>query len=305
MSDIPEEEIEVAEKTPDVMEIEEPEDTYEEDQLAAYIAERKAAHAAEEESEGEEESDCPDGDCDEESDDPDLESKMEELAARAAAVGMDDDDIAKMSTIEALERTVMILEAQQKSADEEPKQAEEFDMDSVPDDLRPVLEQMTKAYQSRIEALEGQLGQYNEYVSNQAEKAVQQEFDGFVAELGPKYESLFGTGTTSSLTGDSSALGNRTKVLEEMNIMAKGYEASNREVPDEKVLFNRAINSLFGDELRNLDTAARESQIAKRRGAFVGRPSSRHGKQASPEAAAIASVRQYMEEAGIGLGAQE
>ena len=60
---------------------------------------------------------------------------MEELAARAAVVGMDDDDIAKMSAIEALERTVMILE-RSKVTDEEPKQAEEFDMDSVPDGLR-------------------------------------------------------------------------------------------------------------------------------------------------------------------------
>ena len=65
-------------------------------------------HTLPKKNQGEEESDCPDGDCDD-PDDPDLESKMEELAARAAAVGMDDDDIAKMSTIEALERTVMIL----------------------------------------------------------------------------------------------------------------------------------------------------------------------------------------------------
>jgi len=288
---------------PEPVEVSEVEDTFVEDQLTSYIEERKAAQAAEE-SEEEEESDCPDGDCDEEAG-SDLEAHLEDLAARAAAVGMDENDIAGMESVESLERTISIIEARMEQEGEEETPKLDIDMESVPEEMRPVIEQLTKAYEERIEALEGQLGSYNEYVDTQAEKAVQQEFDGFVADLGSGYESLFGSGSSSNLTEDSSALANRAKVLDEMNVMAAGYEAANREVPDEQTLFTKAMNSVFGQDIRNLETSARESQIAKRRGAFVGRPSSRHGKQASPEAAAIASVRQYMEEAGIGLGAQE
>lgn len=288
---------------PEPVEVSEVEDTFVEDQLTSYIEERKAAQAAEE-LEEEEESDCPDGDCDEEVD-SDLEAHLEDLAARAAAVGMDEDDIAGMESVESLERTISIIEARMEQEGEVETPKLDIDMESVPEEMRPVIEQLTKAYEERIEALEGQLGSYNEYVDTQAEKAVQQEFDGFVADLGSGYESLFGSGSSSNLTEDSSALANRAKVLDEMNVMAAGYEAANREVPDEQTLFTKAVNSVFGQDIRNLETSARESQIAKRRGAFVGRPSSRHGKQASPEAAAIASVRQYMEEAGIGLGAQE
>ena len=97
------------EETPQPFDIEEPTDDMLSDRIDAYIAERKAAQdAGEEEGEGEEESDCPDGDCDEfEEEDSDLEA----LAARAAEVGLDEEDIAKIGNVENLERMVMILEA--------------------------------------------------------------------------------------------------------------------------------------------------------------------------------------------------
>jgi len=290
------------EETPQPFDIEEPTDDLLSDRIDAYIAERKAAQeAGEEEGEGEEESDCPDGDCDE--DDSDLEA----LAARAAEVGLDEEDIAKIGNVENLERMVMILEARKKSQEEPQPEPEKVDPDfaDVPEELKPALEQVTKAYEDRIAALESQLGEYGKYADMQAEKAVKNEFDGFVADLGPEYESLFGTGSSDNLRNGSKELSNRVTVLEEMNALAKGYEAVGREVPDEKSLFSKALSSVFGEEIIELKAAAKESQIAERRSKFVGRPSQRHGKQKSPEAAAIASVRQYMEEAGIGLGAEE
>jgi hypothetical protein len=293
------------EETPQPFDIEEPTDDLLSDRIDAYIAERKAAQdAGEEEGEGEEESDCPDGDCDEaEEDDLDLEA----LAARAGAVGLDEEDIAKIGNVENLERMVMILEARKKSQEEPQPEPEKVDPDfaDVPEELKPALEQVTKAYEDRIAALESQLGEYGKYADMQAEKAVKNEFDGFVADLGSEYESLFGTGSSDNLRNGSKELSNRVTVLEEMNALAKGYEAVGREVPDEKSLFSKALSSVFGEEIIELKAAAKESQIAERRSKFVGRPSQRHGKQKSPEAAAIASVRQYMEEAGIGLGAQE
>jgi hypothetical protein len=293
------------EETPQPFDIEEPTDDLLSDRIDAYIAERKAAQdAGEEEGEGEEESDCPDGDCDEaEEDDSDLEA----LAARAGAVGLDEEDIAKIGNVENLERMVMILEARKKSQEEPQPEPEKVDPDfaDVPEELKPALEQVTKAYEDRIAALESQLGEYGKYADMQAEKAVKNEFDGFVADLGSEYESLFGTGSSDNLRNGSKELSNRVTVLEEMNALAKGYEAVGREVPDEKSLFSKALSSVFGEEIIELKAAAKESQIAERRSKFVGRPSQRHGKQKSPEAAAIASVRQYMEEAGIGLGAQE
>ena len=293
------------EETPQPFDIEEPTDDLLSDRIDAYIAERKAAQeAGEEEGEGEEESDCPDGDCDEaEEDDSDLEA----LAARAAEVGLDEEDIAKIGNVENLERMVMILEARKKSQEDPQPEPEKVNPDfaDVPEELKPALEQVTKAYEQRIAALESQLGEYGKYADMQAEKAVKNEFDGFVADLGPEYESLFGTGSSDDLRNGSKELSNRVTVLEEMNALAKGYEAVGREVPDEKSLFSKALSSVFGEEIIELKAAAKESQIAERRSKFVGRPSQRHGKQKSPEAAAIASVRQYMEEAGIGLGAEE
>lgn len=294
------------EETQEPFEVLEPEDTMLSDQVDAYIAERIKAQAEEGEEEEEEESDCPDGDCDEEDDEYDED--LEALGERAANVGLDAEDIERIGSVEALERMVLILEARNEAESKEPAEEPEdtkTDFADVPDELRPALEQITKAYEERIEALESQLGQYNEYVDGQAEKAAKSEFDGFVGELGSDYESLFGTGSTDNLRDGSTELSNRTLLLEEMNAMAAGYEAMGREVPDEKTLFNKALSSVFSEEVMSIKQNSRESQIAERRSKFVGRPSQRHGKQKSPEAAAIASVRQYMEEAGIGLGAQE
>lgn len=293
------------EETQEPFEVLEPEDTMLSDQVDAYIAERIKAQAEEGEEE-EEDSDCPDGDCDEEDDEHN--EKLEALGERAAEVGLDAEDIERLESVEALERMVLILEARNQSESEEPAEEPEdtkTDFADVPDELRPALEQITKAYEERIEALESQLGQYNEYVDGQAEKAFRSEFDGYIGDLGSDYESLFGTGSTDNLRDGSTELSNRVVLIEEMNALAAGYKATNREVPDEQTLFNKAMSSVFGEELMSIKQTSRESQIAERRSKFVGRPSQRHGKQKSPEAAAIASVRQYMEDAGIGLGAQE
>lgn len=295
------------EETPQPFDVEEPTDDLLSDRIDAYIAERKAAQESGEEEGGEseeaEEEDCPGGDCEDDVDD----SSLEALAERAGEVGLDEQDIAKIGNVENLERMVMILEARKKSQDDPQPEPEKKDPDfaDVPDELRPALEQVTKAYEDRIAALESQLGEYGKYADMQAEKAVKNEFDGFVGDLGSEYESLFGTGSTDNLRTGSKELGNRVSVLDEMNALAKGYEAVGREVPDEKSLFSKALSSVFGEQIIELKAAAKESQIAERRSKFVGRPSQRHGKQKSPEAAAIASVRQYMEESGIGLGAEE
>tara|TARA_E500000178_G_scaffold354270_1_gene422688 strand:+ start:5599 stop:6510 length:912 start_codon:yes stop_codon:yes gene_type:complete len=261
---------------------------------------------------GEDESDCPDGDCDDDVEGEEEEyyeveeiddAEVDELAERAAAVGLTDSDIEELGTVESLERTLRILEGRQN----EPEEVEEMslDLDNIPDEMRPVIEQMDAHYRERIEGLEAQLGQYNTFLDNQSEKEVVSEFDSFVSDLGPGFESLLGTGSTESLAGDSGEFARRVQVLEEMNILASGYEASNKAVPDEKTLFNRALNSLFAEQVVEAKNASTESTIAQRRGKFVSRPTQKHGKPQSPEAAARLSVRKYMEEAGIGIGGEE
>lgn len=260
----------------------------------------------------EDESDCPDGDCDDDVEGEEEEyyeveeiddAEVDELAERAAAVGLTDSDIEDLGTVESLERTLRILEGRQNEPEEVEKMS--LDLDNIPDEMRPVIEQMDAHYRERIEGLEAQLGQYNTFLDNQAEKEVVSEFDSFVSDLGPGFESLLGTGSTESLAGDSGEFARRVQVLEEMNILASGYEASGKAVPDEKILFTRALNSLFAEQVAEAKNASTESTIAQRRGKFVSRPTQKHGKPQSPEAAARMSVRKYMEEAGIGIGGEE
>ena len=104
------------EETTEAFDVEDLDDNMLSDRVDAYIAERKAAQDSEEE--GEEESDCPDGDCDEEVEASEDSEDLEALANRAASVGLDEADIAKIGSVENLERMVLILEARGKT--EEP-----------------------------------------------------------------------------------------------------------------------------------------------------------------------------------------
>ena len=259
---------------------------------------------------GEEDSEAPEVMAEEsnesdESDDLDEDEEYwEELANRSFSVGLTEEDIEKLGDVAAIESTIRILEARQDEPEtEEPSDSVSFD--DLPDEMREHFEKLNSHYQNRIQSLEDQLGNYNEFVDLQSEKAVKSEFDGYVSDLGPDFESLLGSGSTDNLDGDSQELERRVSILEEMNILASGYEAADRAVPEDADLFKKAMNSLYGDQIRGLQTSSREERIAQRRGNFVSRPTQKRGKPMSPEAAAVANVRKYMEESGIGIGGSE
>ena len=259
---------------------------------------------------GEEDSEAPEVVAEEsnesdESDDLDEDEEYwEELANRSFSVGLTEEDIEKLGDVAAIESTIRILEARQDEPEtEEPSDSVSFD--DLPDEMREHFEKLNSHYQNRIQSLEDQLGNYNQFVDLQSEKAVKSEFDGYVSDLGPDFESLLGSGSTDNLDGDSQELERRVSILEEMNILASGYEAADRAVPEDADLFKKAMNSLYGEQIRGLQTSSREERIAQRRGNFVSRPTQKRGKPMSPEAAAVANVRKYMEESGIGIGGSE
>lgn len=259
---------------------------------------------------GEEDSEAPEVVAEEsdefdESDDLDEDEEYwEELANRSFSVGLSEEDIEELGDVEAIESTIRILEARQDEPEtEEPLDSVSFD--DLPDEMREHFEKLNSHYQNRIQSLEDQLGNYNQFVDLQSEKAVKSEFDGYVSDLGPDFESLLGSGSTDNLDGDSQELERRVSILEEMNILASGYEAADRAVPEDADLFKKAMNSLYGEQIRGLQTSSREERIAQRRGNFVSRPTQKRGKPMSPEAAAVANVRKYMEESGIGIGGSE
>ena len=291
-----------------MQQIQDMEEEFNQRQIEEYIATKKSEQAEEAEEAGEQEEDCDD--CDEEKESVTVEdgdedaAYWEQLANRSVSVGLSEEDLERLGDVDAIESTIRILEARQDEPDtKEPSDSVSFD--DIPEEMREHFEKLNSHYQNRIQALEDQLGNYNEYVDLQAEKAVKSDFDGFVSDLGPDFESFLGTGSTDKLDGDSKELERRVSILEEMNVLASGYEASGRAVPEDADLFKKAMNSLYGEEIRELQQSSREERVAQRRGKFVSRPTQKRGKPMSPEAAAVANVRKYMEEAGIGIDGSE
>ena len=219
------------------LDFEDPEDDIQQEQLAEYIEEKTA-----------EQSEDLEGDVDDTGNDPEIDTLMDE----ALEVGLTEDDIDQLGSIENVQNFIEIAKRQMENMQES----------------------------AQIEQTESQ-------------------FDQMITDVGSSYSGLFGSGPTAELADESTFLENRVLLIEEMNTLAAGYEASGREVPAEDVLMRKAVASAFTEDRDEIQAAQMRSAINNRRDAFTASPTQRRGRAMTPEAAAKQSVRSYMEQAGL------
>ena len=132
---------------------------------------------------------------------------------------------------------------------------------------------------------------------------VESSFDQMITN-DESVKSLFGNGPSNDLSDDSTYLENRVILLEEMNTIAAGYEATDRPIPEDSSLMQMALQTAFGEEMSSLRENGLRADLNSRREGFTAMPTQRRGRSLTPEAAAKQSVRAYMEQAGL-LGGLE
>ena len=266
------------------LDFDDPEDDIQQEALEDYIEDRN--------SDGEEES---------YEEDP----EVEDLLQAAMDVGLEPDDIDELGSLEAVQRYINIANRQMEEVEEdEEEEAPDFSLDyelpeDTPDEVKAAVEGLVGKLEEKLANFERVFGDFENMQESAQIEQTESQFDQMIEEVGNGYSGLFGSGPTEELSDDSQFLENRVLLIEEMNALAAGYEASGREVPAEDVLMRKALASAFTEDRDEIQAAQMRAAINSRLDAFTASPTQRRGRAMSPEAAAKQSVRSYMEQSGL------
>jgi len=231
--------------------------------------------------------------------------EVEDLLQAALDVGLEPDDIDQLGSMEAIQNYIDIAQRQMNEveADEE-EERPDFSLDyelpeGTPDEVKVAVEGLVGKLEEKLANFERVFGDFENMQESAQIEQTEAQFDQMIEEVGDGFSGLFGSGPTEELSDDSQFLENRVLLIEEMNALAAGYEASGREVPAEDVLMRKALASAFTEDRDEIQAAQMRAAINSRRDAFTASPTQRRGRAMSPEAAAKQSVRSYMEQSGL------
>jgi len=128
---------------------------------------------------------------------------------------------------------------------------------------------------------------------------VEQDMDSFFEGLGEPYADLFGKGATRSLPSHSPSYQNRVNLYEEMRALEVADAYQHRQSGSRKQYQQRALNSLFWDQVQSTARKQISNTVKQRRGQAIARPASRPKKPLNPDDAALANISEKMRAAGM------
>lgn len=172
----------------------------------------------------------------------------------------------------------------------------DFGLDSefLDPDVAKTLKQMQAHYDARIGELTTQLASAKSVIDEQAADASARRFDSFIGDLDKSRHKLFGEGHTVDLDPKSDVYKNRKTVQDEMSTLVAGLEARGKAVPEERVLFNKALAATFGDEIKKIDADRQRNRIKRRQSQMIAKPTTRTTDGRSPEERAMNLIAEKM-----------
>lgn len=232
----------------------------------------------------------------------------EALVAKAKKLGIYDEDIAVFSKPEQLERLCGLIEPaaaeavkpQEKPAESKPEADEgDFKVELDPAIYEPGIREAMKSTADQINGIKKALSDIVGAVRQQSEASFEKNFEAMIAGLGDEFSDTLGKGSLDEIGTDSEFFKNRCKLVDEMNAVAAGYAQTGKTVPSPKQLFQRAVNSVFGDTIKANTRKEIASQLEKRAGQIISRPTGKKGKDSqTPEQRATTAVKEKLREFG-------
>lgn len=230
------------------------------------------------------------------------EEYLEALAEAAVDLGISDEELEELGGIEEIEEVIEeMLSSDDDYGEVDTDALEELGIDideSLPEEMQIALRGFAEQINEKLGAYKEAFDNFNTFTETTKLEEVESSFDQMIMNE-PSVRSLFGDAPTSELGDGSTYLENRVILLEEMNTLAAGYEATGREIPDDSALMRMALQTAFGEEMSSIRENGLRADINSRREGFTAMPTQRRGRSLSPEAAAKQSVRAYMEQAGL------
>lgn len=200
--------------------------------------------------------------------------------------------VERRSRLNALERQVgSTKDAEDKpdeEADSEPdifakiKKLEQFQFDEeyLGDDsekltdMRDAILELTK----HITSLSGQQKDAEEYIQRQQQQSAVREADAFFDSLeGDSYQDMFGTGSISELSEDSSEFQNRVKVFDEASLLLENHDMSIREALEKAMILTN------GDVVQQAQQEKLQASSRKRSRQRTPKPSNRNSVPAATD----------------------
>lgn len=235
-----------------------------------------------------------------------------DLMARAASLGVDEQQARRFQSPEQLERALdlheralgnMALNRQQSQGGQQParqtpqprpqqqppQQPESdfqlkeltLDPDEHDDVVTTINENVTGMYKhftERLQQLEGGLRSAANYIVEQDRSQKVREFDRMISAKADEYGEVLGTGATNTLDTQSPQYQARAEIARTMQVLRAGYQQIGQRPPSEQTLFERAARMTLGQSSNNNgapDAETRELPPRNDRGQFTAPPTKR------------------------------
>lgn len=233
-------------------------------------------------------------------------SMLQELAANAKALGMNDDEVSQIKDPGALRSVIAALQRQAASetveakdqsgqkpdAGESPSSEYEALAALDPDDaIDPSAIKAIKALKAELDRLRAKPA-----ASPAAPDVRADEADYLIAKLGEDYVGIFGEGPATSLARKSGEFRARVQVVEEMKRIQDEARAAKKRVPESKDAFDQALRSVFGSHVQSVERKRLASQVQRRESQLIARPANNGKRPVSGREKAISNVAAIMRE---------
>jgi hypothetical protein len=153
--------------------------------------------------------------------------------------------------------------------------------------------------EAKIADLETKLATVLQHFGQQHAASEQTEFETSIAALPAGYKEVLGEGTAAEMDRAGEQFKNRVKLYQQVQALKRGMQATGQALPAPKVLFERAVRSLYGVQEQKIT----RREVAKSlqhdaSGRFISRPSGRRRMSddpgLDPVAKATAAVKEKM-----------
>lgn len=237
------------------------------------------------------------------------------LVREAEQLGFSQEDIQSFGDAAGLERALVVFnrqlaargrpdepgtqEPEKEPQKETPKlELPEINLEEVDPEIAKYIEGQSKVIQDLYGQVQGLSGLQEQVQTLHAQEQQRQieaftsTFDGFIDNLGDSWDDVFG-----KKAGDPDKA--RADLMNEVSVLAAGYEATGREMPTADDLINRALRSLHGDRFQNLARKELNGKLKQRARQGIARPSNRKATDMTPEDRAARAVAEKMAEKGF------
>ena len=238
------------------------------------------------------------------------ESMPDELVAKARKLGISDKDISLFDKSEQLEKLCSLIEpaatAKKNQQDKEVTEKQDtsynegdFKVELDPDLYDPDLCKAMQSTAAQINGIKTALKNVVSAIQRQSEQSFERTFESMIADLGEEFAETLGTGDLEKIGTNSAFYKNRCKLIEEMNTIAAGLSQTGKPAPSTKMLFQKALNSVFSDVIKKNTRKQIASQLEKQSGRIISRPTGKKGKDSlTPDQRATTAVREKLREFG-------